>query len=110
MVTRLNAGLSMIRSGGTGQPFRPGNGQRRRFPVLQNRGRPGPSPQAWNAVGQPHHSPVVGGVLENSNSGAYPPGTYTLRLEAVDNAGSYPERCSVTVVVKREFQAASTAL
>jgi len=70
----------------------------------------GPNPQAWNAVGQGHHSPVVGGALENSNSGAYPPGAYTLRLEAVDDSGSYPEPCSVTVVIKRKFEAASTAL
>jgi hypothetical protein len=61
----------------------------------------GPNPQAWNVVGQLHHSPVVGGVLETFDSGTYPPGTYTLRLVTVDNSGNYPEPCRVTVVVKR---------
>jgi hypothetical protein len=61
----------------------------------------GPNPQAWNVVGQLHYNPVVGGVLGTFNSGAYPPGTYTLRLVAVDSSGNYPEPCPVIVVVKR---------
>jgi hypothetical protein len=61
----------------------------------------GANPQAWNVVGQLRYSPVVGGVLETFRSGAYPPGTYTLRLVVVDQTGNYPEPCPVTVVVKR---------
>jgi hypothetical protein len=61
----------------------------------------GPNPKAWTVVGQLHYSPVVGGVLETLRSGAYPPGTYTLRLVVVEQTGNYPEPCPVTVVVKR---------
>ncbi|MFC2015891.1 hypothetical protein ACFLUM_03055 [Chloroflexota bacterium] len=60
-----------------------------------------PNPKAWNIVGQLHHSPVVGGVLETFRSGAYPPGTYTLLLVVVEQTDNYPEPCPVTVVVKR---------
>ncbi len=55
----------------------------------------------WTVVGRLHDSPVSGGVLETFNSGAYPPGTYTLRLVVVDQTGNYPEPCRVTVTVQR---------
>ncbi len=64
---------------------------------------PGANPKdhEWTVVGQLHNSPVVGGVLETFNSGAYPPGTYTLRLVVVDATGNFPAPCKVTVVVQR---------
>jgi hypothetical protein len=40
-------------------------------------------------------------VLETFNSGAYPAGTYTLRLVVVDQTGNYPEPCRVTITVRR---------
>jgi hypothetical protein len=64
---------------------------------------PGNNPRdhEWTVVGQLHYSPVAGGVLETFNSGAYPPGTYTLRLVVVDQTGNYPAPCQVTVTVQR---------
>ncbi len=61
----------------------------------------GPNPGQWTVVGQLHYAPVNGGVLETFNSGAYPPGIYTLRLVVVDQTGNYPEPCRVTVNVQR---------
>jgi hypothetical protein len=61
----------------------------------------GPNPKQWRMVGQLHHSPVTGGVLGTFGSGAYPTGTYTLRLVAVDRTGNYPDPCRVTVIVQR---------
>jgi hypothetical protein len=63
---------------------------------------PGASPRdwEWNVVGQLHKSPVAGGVLETFNSGAYPPGAYTLRLVVVDVTGNYPSPCRVTINVQ----------
>ncbi len=55
----------------------------------------------WTVVGRLHDSPVSGGVLETFNSGAYPSGTYTLRLVVVDQTGNYPEPCRVTITVQR---------
>lgn len=62
---------------------------------------PGTNPvdHEWTVVGSLHDSPVSG-VLETFNSGAYPPGTYTLRLVVVDQTGNYPEPCRVTVIVQ----------
>jgi hypothetical protein len=48
-----------------------------------------------------HERTVSGGVLETFNSGAYPAGTYTLRLVVVDRTGNYPEPCRVTIRVER---------
>ena len=64
---------------------------------------PGSNPKdhEWTVVGQLHQSPVAGGVLETFNSGAYPPGTYTLRLVVVDQTGNYPQPCQVTITVQR---------
>ncbi len=64
---------------------------------------PGSNPQdhEWTVVGQLHRSPVTGGVLETFNSGAYPAGTYTLRLVVVDQTGNYPTPCQVTLTVQR---------
>lgn len=62
---------------------------------------PGNNPREWTVVGQLHQAPVNGGVLETFNSGAYAPGTYTLRLVVVDQTGNYPEPCRVTVTVQR---------
>jgi hypothetical protein len=64
---------------------------------------PGSSPKdhEWTVVGQLHSEPVAGGVLETLNSGAYAPGTYTLRLVVVDQTGNYPEPCKVTVAIQR---------
>jgi hypothetical protein len=64
---------------------------------------PGANPKdgQWTVVGQLHYNPVSGGVLETFNSGAYPAGTYTLRLVVVDRTGNYPEPCRVTIVVQR---------
>ena len=64
---------------------------------------PGSNPrdQEWNVVGQLHRNAVAGGVLETFNSGAYAPGTYTLRLVVVDQTGNYPEPCRVTITVQR---------
>ena len=63
---------------------------------------PGSNPRdnQWTVVGNLHQSPVSGGVLETFNSGAYPAGTYTLRLVVVDQTGNYPEPCRVTVTVQ----------
>lgn len=63
---------------------------------------PGSNPKdnEWTVVGRLHQSPVSGGVLETFNSSAYAPGTYTLRLVAVDQTGNYPEPCRVTVIVQ----------
>jgi hypothetical protein len=60
-----------------------------------------PKDQEWTVVGQLHQSPVSAGVLETFNSGAYPPGIYTLRLVVVDQTGNYPEPCRVTITVQR---------
>jgi hypothetical protein len=64
---------------------------------------PGANPrdQQWTVVGQLHRAPVSGGVLETLNSGAYAPGTYTLRLVVVDQTGNYPEPCRVRITVQR---------
>jgi len=62
---------------------------------------PGPNPNEWAVVGQLHYSPVDSGVLETFHSGAYPAGTYTLRLVVVNNTGNFPEPCRVTVSVQR---------
>ena len=64
---------------------------------------PGSSPKdyEWTVVGQLHYNPVVGGVLETFNSGAYLPGTYSWRLVVVDQTGNYPSPCYVTVSVQR---------
>lgn len=64
---------------------------------------PGSNPRdhEWTVVGQLHKSPVIGGVLETFNSGAYSPGTYTLRLLVVDQTGNYPDPCRVTISVQR---------
>lgn len=64
---------------------------------------PGSNPRdnEWTVVGQLHRSPVMGGVLETLNSGAYPAGTYTLRLVVVDQTGNYPTPCQVTLTVQR---------
>jgi hypothetical protein len=60
-----------------------------------------PGDQEWTVVGQLHYSPVGDGVLETFNSGAYPPGTYTLRLVVVDQTGNFPNPCQVTINVQR---------
>jgi hypothetical protein len=64
---------------------------------------PGTSPkdQQWTVIGQLHNTSVGGGVLETLNSGAYAPGTYTLRLVVVDQTGNYPEPCRVTITIQR---------
>lgn len=64
---------------------------------------PGSNPKdhQWTVVGHLHESPVSGGVLETFNSGAYPSGTYTIRLVVVDQTGNYPEPCRVTITVQR---------
>lgn len=60
-----------------------------------------PRDDAWTVVGDLHDAPVVNGVLATFNSGAYAPGTYTLRLVVVDATGNFPEPCRVTVSVQR---------
>jgi hypothetical protein len=60
-----------------------------------------PKDNEWTVVGNLHESPVSGGVLETFNAGAYPAGTYTLRLVVVDQTGNYPEPCRVTITVQR---------
>jgi hypothetical protein len=64
---------------------------------------PGANPRdnEWAVVGQLHDQPVADGVLATFNSGAYPTGTYTLRLVVVDQTGNFPEPCRVTVTVQR---------
>jgi hypothetical protein len=64
---------------------------------------PGSNPKdyEWTVVGNLHETPVSGGVLETFNSGAYPAGTYSLRLVVVDQTGNYPEPCRVTISVQR---------
>jgi hypothetical protein len=64
---------------------------------------PGTNPRdhEWKVVGQLHRNPVAGGVLETFNSGAYPAGTYSLRLVVVDQTGNYPQPCQVTITVQR---------
>jgi hypothetical protein len=60
----------------------------------------GREPNTWAVVGELHNTPVDHGQLETFNSGAYSPGTYTLRLVVVDKTGNYPEPCRVTVIVQ----------
>ena len=60
-----------------------------------------PGDHQWTVVGQLHYEPVSGGLLETFNGGAYPPGTYTLRLVVVDQTGNFPEPCRVTIQVQR---------
>jgi hypothetical protein len=60
-----------------------------------------PKDQQWTVIGQLHNTPVSGGVLETLSSGAYVPGTYTLRLVVVDQTGNYPEPCRVTITIQR---------
>lgn len=64
---------------------------------------PGTSPKdpQWTVIGQLHNTPVAGGVLETLNSGAYAPGTYTVRLVVVDQTGNYPQPCRVTINIQR---------
>ena len=64
---------------------------------------PGANPRdhEWTVVGQLHNNPVASGTLETFNSGAYPVGSYTLRLVVVDQTGNYPQPCRVTVNVQR---------
>jgi hypothetical protein len=64
---------------------------------------PGANPKdnEWGVVGQLGRNPVNNGLLEAFNSGAYPPGTYTLRLVVVDQTGNYPEPCRVTITIRR---------
>jgi hypothetical protein len=64
---------------------------------------PGGNPRdsEWTVVGTLHESPVSGGVLETFSSGAYPTGTYSLRLVVVDQTGNYPEPCRVTITIQR---------
>jgi hypothetical protein len=64
---------------------------------------PGANPRdnEWAVVGQLRDQPVADGVLATFNSGAYPAGTYTLRLVVVDQTGNFPEPCRVTVTVQR---------
>ena len=64
---------------------------------------PGANPRdnEWAVVGQLYDQPVDNGVLATFNSGAYPAGTYTLRLVVVDQTGNFPEPCRVTVTVQR---------
>jgi hypothetical protein len=61
----------------------------------------GNNPREWTVVGQLHHAPVNGGVLETLNANAYPNGSYTLRLVVVDQTGNYPEPCQVTITIQR---------
>jgi hypothetical protein len=63
---------------------------------------PGTNPRdhEWTVVGQLRYTPVVGGVLETFNSGAYPAGTYSLRLVVVDQTGNYPAPCRVTITLQ----------
>ena len=63
---------------------------------------PGSNPKdhEWTVVGTLHENPVSGGVLETFNGGAYPAGTYTLRLVVVDQTGNYPQPCRVTVIIQ----------
>jgi len=60
-----------------------------------------PRDQEWTVVGQLRHAPVTGGVLETLNSGAYPPGIYTVRLVVVDQTGNFPDPCQVTISIQR---------
>lgn len=60
-----------------------------------------PRDHDWGVVGDLHRTPVTGGVLATINSGAFAPGTYSLRLVVVDQTGNYPEPCRVTVVFQR---------
>ncbi len=64
---------------------------------------PGSNPRdhEWVVVGQLHYNPVVGGVLETFNSGAYAPGAYMLRLVVVDQTGNFPEPCRVPITIQR---------
>lgn len=63
---------------------------------------PGASPKddQWSVVGQLRKSPVTDGLLETFNGGAYPAGTYSLRLMVVDVTGNYPPPCQVTITVQ----------
>jgi len=60
-----------------------------------------PRDHEWTVVGQLHYTPASGGLLETLNTGAYPPGVYTIRLVVVDRTGNYPEPCGVTVSIQR---------
>jgi len=46
-------------------------------------------------------APVGGGLLVEFKTGTVPPGTYLMRLLAVDRTGNYPEPCQIRVEVGR---------
>ena len=60
----------------------------------------GREPNTWAVVGELHYTSIDRGQLETFHSGAYSPGTYTLRLVVVDKTGNYPEPCRVTPIVQ----------
>jgi hypothetical protein len=47
------------------------------------------NPEQWITLGETHNTPVVNGQLETLHAGAFPPGTYSLRLVVVLWDGNY---------------------
>jgi len=60
----------------------------------------GSEPQQWSSISDIHKEPVENGVLETWNTGAFPAGTYVLRLTVVDISGNFPPPCEVEVVIR----------
>ncbi len=60
----------------------------------------GEQPRQFVVIGDLHRTAVVDGLLETLNVSALPPGTYQLRLTAVDRTGNFPiPPCLVRVIL-----------
>nr|WP_290665832.1 hypothetical protein [Ardenticatena sp.] len=58
-----------------------------------------PADSAWSVIGDVVRQPVENGVLATWPAGAFPAGTYWLRLTVVDITGNFPPPCAVRVIV-----------
>ena len=59
----------------------------------------GANPNVWSYF-DGGENPVQSGRLGSLNTGALPPGTYSIRVIVVDNTGNYPPPCQTTFNVK----------
>lgn len=58
-----------------------------------------PADSAWAVIGDVVRQPVENGLLATWPAGAFPAGTYWLRLTVVDITGNFPPPCTVRVIV-----------
>lgn len=59
----------------------------------------GPNPNVWSYF-DGGEKPVEKGLLGTLNTGALPPGTYSIRVVVVDVSGNFPPPCQTTVEVR----------